>query len=89
MKKRILMSSAVALFVAFAAFAAGMSWERMSDQNCGRCKMNDTERVCGRCGGFMASKGGANYVPGTRAQYEEWFECNDCHHQSKWRYGYK
>lgn len=88
MKKKLLLCSAVA-FVAFAAFAASMQWVRLNDGGCGRCHMTDTERECGKCGGFMAGQGGAKYVDGTRAQYDEWFKCNKCGHTSKWRYGYK
>ena len=91
MKKKFLLGGAVALFVTFAAFAAGMNYVRLidTDKYCNnRCKINDTERVCGKCGGFMAGQG-ATYVEGTTAQYDEWFKCNKCNHVSKWRYGVK
>lgn len=53
MKKKVLLFAAAALICLSAGAAVmGMKWVKVSDP-CGKCVINDTDRKCGECGGFM------------------------------------
>lgn len=55
--------------------AASWNWEKVSD-SCHKCKVTATERICGKCNGFLYSqedKREGNYTITT-------YQCNDCKH---------
>ena len=82
MKKTII--SLVTIFiVAFAAFAAS-NWVCVQD-TCGKCVINDTDRECGKCGGFM--NGGRNEVKGKYLQST--YTCKKCGHKAIYKYKYQ
>ena len=77
MKKKVLLF-AVATLICLSAGAAvmGMKWAKVSDP-CGKCAINDTDRKCGKCGGFMNSTSSDdlpdNWVKST-------YTCKECGH---------
>ena len=67
---------------------AGLVFVRVQD-DCGKCLFTDTERKCGRCGGFMNSVPySAKYVKGSDGKnyVQENFKCNKCSHGVTFRY---
>lgn len=87
MKKKFLLGAAVALFVSIAAYAAN-HYTCIQD-SCGKCYVNETERVCGKCGGWLDSQDSKS-IPGADCAKEPcvqaWFKCKKCGHQSKWKW---
>lgn len=73
MKKNILLGLVV-LITSFAAMA--MQWSKVED-TCGKCKINDLERKCGKCGGFMESDPG-EIVKGD--WLKSTYTCKKCDH---------
>ena len=77
MKKSIVFLAAffVAVLATFAATVASQLI-RVED-SCGRCVINDDERKCGKCGGFMKIEEGV-------VKPEYWilytYKCKDCGH---------
>lgn len=63
----------------------GGTWVKVSD-NCGKCKMNDTDRVCGKCGGFMAGVNGTQSYDNGYIKSD--YKCKKCGHtityKNKW-----
>ena len=57
MKKKVLSAISAIVVVASASAMAAGQWVCIQDK-CGKCVINDTERECGRCGGFMKSGDG-------------------------------
>ena len=78
MKKSIVFLAAF-FVVALAALAAtGMKWVCVHD-SCGKCVINDIDRKCGLCGGFMKS-GKSEWKPGDWIQST--YTCKKCNHQA-------
>lgn len=73
-KKNILLVFAIMLITSLSVMA--MQWSKVSD-SCGKCKINDTERKCGECGGYMNS-GKDQYVPG--GWLKSTYTCKECSH---------
>ncbi|MBO5028872.1 MAG: hypothetical protein J6C59_04575 [Muribaculaceae bacterium] len=73
MKENILLGLVV-LITSFAAMA--MQWSKVED-TCGKCKINDLERKCGKCGGFMESDQG-EIVKGD--WLKSTYTCKKCDH---------
>ncbi len=55
---------------------AGRSNYIIKHDSCGRCVIDDTNRRCGKCGGFM--EGNKSVVEGNYIKTS--FTCNDCGH---------
>ena len=54
---------------------SGLKWVCVSD-DCGKCVINDTERKCGKCGGYM--KSGKDKVDGEYVKCT--YTCKKCGH---------
>lgn len=85
MKKFILILS-VALVTTLTVWAAS-SWIKVDD-SCGRCVMNDQDRICGVCAaqgykGFMSGVDGTGKHVGDYLQYD--YKCNRCGHTITYR----
>lgn len=80
MKKNILFLGLVVLITSFAAMA--MQWSKVED-SCEKCTINDTERKCGKCGGFMES-GEGEYQTGGWFKYT--YTCKDCKHSCTYKF---
>lgn len=78
MKKNILLGLVV-LITSFAAMA--MQWSKVED-TCGKCKINDLERKCGKCGGFMES-GKSEYQTG--GWLKSPYTCKECKHSCTYK----
>lgn len=81
MKKKVftVVTAVVIAVSSSAAIAAVMgTWVKVSD-SCGRCVMDDINRKCGKCGGFMYSvPGTGSYEKGGYLKYD--YKCSKCDH---------
>lgn len=55
----------------------GGTWVKVSD-SCGKCKMNNTDRICGKCGGFMAGVDGTSSYDNGYIKSD--YKCKKCGH---------
>lgn len=82
MKKNVLtVVTAVTLALsATAGITAVMSsWVKVSDPDCNKCVMNDIDRKCGKCGGFMESVDGTGkFESDGYLKYN--YKCKKCGH---------
>lgn len=76
MKKKVLSAISAIVVVASASAMAAGQWVCIQDK-CGKCVINDTERECGRCGGFMNS-GDGEYVG--NGFVKSTYTCKSCGH---------
>lgn len=78
MKKNILLGFII-LITSFTAMA--MQWSKVED-TCGKCKITDLERKCGKCGGFM-EEGEGVYVKG--GWIKSPYTCKKCSHSCTYK----
>lgn len=78
MKKNILLGLII-LITSFSMMA--MQWSEMED-SCEKCKINDVDRKCGKCGGFMNSDEGV-YLPG--GWVKNTYTCKICNHSCTYK----
>lgn len=82
MKKNVLLM-ATSIIIAVSA-SAGLnavksSWVKISDPDCNKCVMNDIDRKCGKCGGFMAQVDGTGkFESDGYLKYD--YKCKKCEH---------
>lgn len=75
-KKVLLVCTVIVMVISASAMMAGMQWSEVQD-SCGKCKINDTDRKCGKCGGFMSSSNDKYLGKGwTQSTYT----CGKCSH---------
>lgn len=85
MKKKVLFLLAVIIAVAATAvFAAGGSWKVIDDPDCNKCVINNVDRKCGNCGGFLTS--GKMETSDKGYIYECTFTCSTCSHTVRGAY---
>lgn len=58
-----------------------MQWSKVED-SCGKCKITDLERKCGKCGGFM-EEGEGEYVKG--GWIKSPYTCKKCSHSCTYK----
>lgn len=81
MKKNVLIvTTSVLLFISASAAitAAKPSWIKVSD-SCNKCVMNNIDRICGKCGGFMAGVDGTTKVE-SDGYIKSTYKCKKCGH---------
>lgn len=67
---------------------AKSDWVKVQD-DCGKCVMDDVNRKCGKCGGFMAEDGKKGKpVKGSDGHqyYQQGYKCKQCGHPNIYRY---
>lgn len=78
MKKKIIFAFAVAVSISAFAVGYGITYTKVSD-SCGKCKITQTQRKCGLCGGSMSSK----LVDSSTLEYE--YTCTKCKHSCRYK----
>lgn len=85
MKKKSLFLFIATALLTISVFAASKVWYVVSD-SCGKCIVDNTNRKCGKCGGFLEQKG-ASRVKGDFL--ESTYKCKDCSHTCIFKVKYK
>ncbi|MBR3443877.1 MAG: hypothetical protein IKG96_09515 [Bacteroidaceae bacterium] len=83
MKRNLLVAlAAIAITLSSsAAIFATKGWHVISDPNCNKCTITNSERICGKCGGFLES--GTMKKSNTKGvSYEATFTCKKCKHSA-------
>lgn len=85
-KKNLFLFIATALLLSVSVFAASKgSWSVVSD-SCGKCQVNNIDRVCGKCSGFLEQDGKDNF----KGDYcETTYKCKDCSHTCVFKVKYQ
>ena len=85
-KKNLFLFIATALLLSDSVFAASKgSWSVVSD-SCGKCQVNNIDRVCGKCSGFLEQDGKDNF----KGDYcETTYKCKDCSHTCVFKVKYQ
>lgn len=85
MKKKSLLLLIAASIITISAFAASGVWYRVSD-SCNKCVVNDIDRICGKCKGFLNQDGESE----NKGDYlESKYKCNNCPHTCTFKVKYK
>jgi len=78
MKKKVLLTILTIVFaISASSMILLMQWSKVED-TCGKCKINDIERKCGKCGGFMNSSNDRI----TNGWLISTYTCNKCRHSA-------
>lgn len=80
MKKILVVFAGVVLTISTSAAIMGSTWVKVSDPDCNKCIMNDTQRICGKpnCKGFMAQVDGTGKYEDGYLKYN--YRCKKCGH---------
>lgn len=89
-KKNLFLFIATALLLSVSVFATSKgslkgTWFMVSD-SCKKCVVNNIDRKCGECGGFLESQGEIK-LEGDFG--ESTFKCKDCSHTCVFKAKYK